>query len=366
MIELPASLTAALGSPMSRSFTAEIITGGEAHELGVADYRVSADAGSVARYTCELTVTGADPGLLVPYGAELRCWHVLGVPGLDPVRVAAGVYRLTDRSRSLPDGTVRVMGASAEIEIKRDRFTSPRSVSGGSAVQAITDLIRETSPGATVYALDGVADRRVAPVTYDKQRWGAIDASDESLAASIGATVYVNARGRFVIADAPDLSDPVVWTVAEGEGGVLVSYDDDVSDTDVVNVWVVSGERTDGTTPVTAIVSDDDPGSPTFAHGVSASTGNRFGRSVDFMSSPLFTRTGEALRAGRRKLARTAGLTQQVSFSAVPHPGLEPGDVVETVAEGRRSRRIIDSIQWSPEGMSATTRVTREIIDDQL
>lgn len=366
MLEVPKAHLDRIGSGYTPHLVAELHTGGRFYDLPLEAWSVTTDETATSRYTCDLTLApDVDMGLLRPYGATMRLWHRSAFPGLDTTDIPAGEYRLVTPERSLPGGEIKVAGVSQEVRLAGDAFTVPRKIVGPSTIGAILDLSREVMPrvDADVRMPEG-SDRPVPTVTYDAQTsfWDAIRGGDHSLARSIAASVFMGAEGTLRVQPAPTLHDPVVWRCAEGPGGALVTLDESESDADVINAWMLTGERTDGTPPVSVLVIDDDRSSPTYARPLpSFATGDVFGRRVGFATSPLWNRTDAALRAGRVKLAASTGLSENLSLTALHHPGLEAGDTIETVAEATTKRRILASINWTDSGMSIATRVVRMV-----
>lgn len=360
MLTVPDPHLQALGAGYHLSLVGEVVTGGKSYDLSVADYTVTADESRAERYGCDLTLSpDTDPTLLRPYGARLRLWHRLNPPGLDAVDVPAGVLRLTGRQSRLPDGEIQISGVGLETIVDRDTFTAPHVVQGGSTLAVIRELIRQSVPDA-LFDVRDVADKRLRKVVYEQDRWGAIRADDNSLARSIAAVVFCDAGGRWRIQPAPRLRDEPVWTVAEGDGGALVSIDDELTDANVRNVWVIEGQRTDDAPTGRAVVMDDDRDSPTYARGVSDATGDSFGRYVEHVSTPLVESDGDAREYGEARLATSTGLSESLSLTAIPHPGLEVGDVIETTSsDGTVSKRIVSSIRWGSGTMDVSTRVVR-------
>lgn len=360
MLTVPDAPREALGAGYHMSLVGEVVTGGKSYPLALEDWTVTADEGRVERYGCDLTLSpDTDTALLRPYGARLRLWHRIAPLGLDAIDVPAGVLRLTERQSRLPDGTIQVSGVGLETIVERDAFTAPRALQGGSTVNEIKALISQSVPDA-LFDVRDVTDKPLRKVVYETDRWGAIRADDNSLARSIAAVVFADAGGRWRIQPAPRLRDAPVWTVAEGPGGALVTVDDELSDADVRNVWVIEGQRTDDAPTGRAVVMDDDRDSPTYARGVSDATGDDFGRYVEHVSTPLVESDAEAREYGESRLATSTGLSESLSLTAVPHPGLEVGDVIETAtATGTVSKRIVSSIRWGGGAMDVSTRVVR-------
>lgn len=330
---------------------------GEAFEARLLAWSVTADRTAQVRRTCSATL---DPdtvrGLsgVTVLGAYLQL--DVGLDYLDGSSelIPQGYFRIDSENTERPDGGIAITGYGREKAIADDAFTVPRTATGAATLELIETLLLETIPDAIV-VVRTVRDADISRITWETDRWGAIDGTDASLARSIGVEVWADGRGRFVISDVPTLADPVVWTVDSGAGGVLVTASASTSVENVHNVIVATGDASDGTVPVGPIIVQDTlEASPT-------RVGGPFGRRVRHYSSPLLRTPAQAETAARSVLANSLGLTQGLSFSSVPNPALEPGDVVlVTAQDDAPSLHIIDRISLSSSGaMSCDTRSTK-------
>jgi hypothetical protein len=147
----------------------------------------------------------------------------------------------------------------------------------------------------------------------------------------------------------------VSWYVDAGETGVLVEGSQDTSRESTYNGVVAVGERTDNFAPYSATVTDDNPSSPTYWLGP-------YGQVPYFYTSASITTLTQAQSAATGLLARTKGLTRQVSLSSVPNPALDAGDVIQVVfPDASYERHVVDSlsIPLDPsEAMPIGTRST--------
>lgn len=268
--------------------------------------------------------------------------------------IPQGLFRVDGEDTHRPDGGISVQGYGREKVVIDDAFLTPRTAQSSSALDLIELLLRESVPDAVVVRRT-TRDAPVPTTTWERERWGAIDGSDSSLARAIGVEVWADGRGRYVISDVPTLADPPVWTVDAGRGGVLITSASSSSTDGVYNVVVASGDPSDGSVPVgPVIVQDTNPTSPTRVSGP-------FGRRVRRYTSNLLTTADQATTAAYSLLANSLGLTSGLSFTAVPNPALEPGDVVLVrPADGPPELHIVDKITLSSSGaMSCETRSTK-------
>ncbi|KUN16516.1 peptidase [Streptomyces antibioticus] len=313
-------------------------------DIPIADGSVTIDRGSKIRRTISLTVS--DPKLLpwrsidplAVYGQTLVVRRGIRYSNGLEETVPLGTFRIDEPQGDVHLGPVTLTGKSSECYIIDDKFLTPKSTRGyANCVDAITALIRETLPDAVVVnATSGGRNPSVAVKNWDanSDRWDAV----QQIALSMQADIYVDALDRFVITDVPEvLASRVVWDIAEGEGGTLMSASRQMSRTAVYNAVVASGENSaSNSAPVSAIAYDDSPSSPT-------RWGGPFGRVPKFISSALWTTVGACQAAARYALFDAVAPNISTSIDAVPNPALEGGDCLRISYAGRRELFILQS-----------------------
>ena len=331
-----------VASSNSLSISIDVIKGGQVihPNLELIDGAITVDRSRRTRRTIDLTVaprlsTGTytdRPALpevpaapLGHYGQELRVLHSLVTPDGSLLTVPVGLFRIDDVGGSeLGLTEVRVHGVSREAYVADELFWSPTTVSGPSAVAIIRQLILDCLPQALVVST-ATADRGVAPTTEEQDRWGLI----ETLAASIGAQVYADPTGRFVIADAPTIDTDPVWTFAPADGMTLIDANRTSTRDGVYNSVTVRGATPAGaTTPVSATATDDVEGSPT---RWGDPDDGYYGRANLVVSHPELTTAAQCLTVARAELARKTGAASSLDLSAIPHAGLEALNVVDVL-----------------------------------
>lgn len=313
--------------------------------LPISGGSVVVDSGDQVRRTA--TVSIADPSLwpanptdlLSPWGAELQIDYGIVIPGRATwwVPLIRGVVADANRARpvSSGDGAVVLALSDRSVRVAEDRFDAPvQTVSGATVVGEITRLIQETLPAAAV--VDHTGSTQVAPVMeIERERW-----SDgvEKLADSIGAEVFCDPVGVFVIRPQPTLTNAVVWDISSGARGILVAKRDRRSREKVYNRVIAVGERTDGTPPVRSAVSDTDPLSPT-------RYGGPFGRKPKYYNSPLLTTVGQCTAAATSILERSKGAGATVTLDVIVNPALDAGDVIRVTDDGAKQTHIVDRLE---------------------
>lgn len=299
-------------------------TDGRVERLEHTGGSVTVDRGQAIRRTCSVTV--ADTALiprtptdrLSVYGATLRISRGVQYSDGSTELVPLGVFRVDSVAGDIDEGPVTISGKSLEAVVADDKFTAPYKASGN-VVAAVTTLIQTSIPAASL--INRATDAAIGPRTWDTEgdRWAAV----AEVAAAIGAEVYADADGVFVIAELPDLlTSTPVWTIAAGEGGAYVSASRGMTADKVYNAVLARGENTEtNVAPVSSLVVDNDPTSPTYWSGP-------FGHRTTFYSSSTLTTTAACTAAATLKLRAAMAPNASADISSLPNPALEPGDVI--------------------------------------
>lgn len=316
---------------------------------------INYDRGSKVRSDAKLTIAGSasDNTDIDCKRGRVKVYRT--VDNLDLAsRQQVGEYRIDKIDRS-NTGTMALDCSGLEMYVIDDRFLVPRTPPYGvSTTGAIRDLILESLPTATVIARNtyNAGIRMTSP--WDRDRWDAID----TLAESIGAEVYCNYLGQFIITDIPSITDGVpVMTIDEGEGGVMIARKEIDDRAQVYNAVSASNDSTDTTVaPVWAWAYDNDPNSPTYYYG-------DFGHVPRFYVNKYFTTTDQCQRTADKLLGDALAENRKLSFTTVPISFLEAGDLVAVDrADNTRTVHLLDALDFDlgPGGsLDADTRSTK-------
>ncbi|TDQ01238.1 DUF5047 domain-containing protein [Labedaea rhizosphaerae] len=325
--------------------------------MPVSSGSITCDATSQVRRTGTVGIADpvwwpADPlAVLSPLGSELAVEYGIVIPqvGTEWVPVIRGPITEVRRDRpySSGDAALTVSVADRSSTVAEARFEQPTQTHAGATnVAEITRLITAVLPGVTV--IDRTGSTQVAArLDIERERWAD---GIEVLTDAIGAETFADAIGNFVIRPTPTLADPVAWVIAAGADGVLVSKSDTQTRSLTYNEVVASGQRSDGTPPVYAIVADTDPTSPTYINGP-------FGRRPRFYTSPLLTTVTQCRTAAAGLLARTTGMQATVTLTAITNPALDAGDVIAVVQGSTRTLHIVDTVSI-PLGVGEAQQIT--------
>lgn len=342
-------LTTAAANAVNRSHridigvTAYAATLGAVSMLPVVGGQVTIDATSQVRRTATVgialdTLWPDNPfAILSPIGSEIAIHYGIVIHNGLTEWIPLIRGPITSVSRNLPAGSgsesVSVTVADRSSKVAEARFDQPTQTIAGATT--VAEIIRLITGVLDVVVVDQTGNTKVAPqIEMQRERWSE---GVEKLADSIGAEVWCDPLGNFVVRNEPTVNDPVVWTFRADDSSVLISEQDEYTRDQVYNRVVASGQRTDGTPPVFAVVSDTNPASPTYINGP-------FGTKTRFYSSPLLTTVAQCTSAATSLLARVAGRHLNVTVSNVTNPALEAGDVIRIVFDDRDERHVIDSV----------------------
>jgi hypothetical protein len=327
--------------------------------LDVVDGTVTLDSTAAVRGTLDLTTTAAfwpanATSPLTPYGHEIMV--ETGVVYGDGSRefVGQGFYRINSvEQQDAPLGTVAVTGSDRMQGIIDARIPYPLSFPASQNVTSVIEsLVSDVYPWAVYDFDDGLTGVTLASaqVTTD-DRSGFLS----TLVTSYGMICYFDYRGILVVKPPPD-PDAIVATISSGPGGVLTSLSRTLARDSVYNAVVASGEQLDDTIPpVSAIVVDDDPASPTYYNG-------DFGHVPQFFTSSFLTTPTQCVSAATSLLQQSTGLPYNVDFGQASNFALEPLDPIALRYPGRREQHVLSQLVIPLNATTAQTAQTRQLV----
>jgi hypothetical protein len=209
-----------------------------------------------------------------------------------------------------------------ELLLKRKEAEAAKSSGAGLTNSGfISALVAEVLPGTGFVNLSTGGTAVLPTRTWDAGTDYWTMASE--VAAAIGAELYCDANGSFVLADVPDISSAstaTVWDVTTGDTGVMVSADVDLTSDDVYNRVIATGENTaDNAAPVSGTATITDAADP-------LRYGGPFGKVTKNYSSSLITSNGAAVVAAQAMLRRYRAANRTVTLQTIPNPALDAGD----------------------------------------
>lgn len=148
----------------------------------------------------------------------------------------------------------------------------------------------------------------------------------EGVATAIGHECFFGpAGGMFVSRPVPDPRIGVpVWEFNQSANPTIVESEQQQSDNLIVNGYVITGASTTSANPVSAYAYNTDPASHTNIA--------RIGPRIKRLTFPLAITADQCQAIANALLLNSMGLATTVTVSVIPHPGLEPGDIVRCTA----------------------------------
>lgn len=343
--------------------TARSLVVGQIPGVPVEGGTITVDGTSQIRRTG--TVDIADPAwwptdhrsALSPLGSELFVEYGIGLPDgtFEWVPLIQGVITAATRQRPASGTAFQLTLEDRSTRVAAAKFNAPTSTwIGRTNVSEITRLITDVftaEEAVTVTDLTG-STQIASVITIEKERW---QDGVEVLANSIAAEVFADPLGQFLIRPQPTLADAPAWVVATGEGGAVLTATDRASRDEVFNRVVATGERTDGTAPVSYVAEDNDPASPTRVNGP-------LGVRTRFFTSQDLTTVPQCQVAAQALLARTTGREASMTFTALVNPALDAGDVIVTRDGDATNIHIVDTVSI-PLGVGDTQQLTTRTRD---
>jgi hypothetical protein len=273
----------------------------------------------------DLSLTPTNPNApLAPYLSELLLYSGFDYnDGSPPELLPCGVFRLEDVT---PDttGAIPLIGSDRSVVVAGAKFEVPYVIAAGTNLAtAIHDIIDSRYPGLT-YNLAGTG--QLVPLTVYQENtdpW----ASAIALAAAGGMVLYFDATGTVVLRAYPDpTSLPPVWEYLAGDENLTTAATNrlvtlaPVGGKAAANVAVVTASGTGIAVPLRGEAEITNPLSPIYP--------GAFGRRPVFLNTSSITTQGDCDAAALALLLQNAGGSEQLSWSAAPHPALEGYDVV--------------------------------------
>lgn len=354
----------------------QVLSGGEivAEIPDLTAGSVALDGRASIRGRCDLTIaddgslgwTPEDAGdLLAPFGNELRVCRGFAWPDGSEV-VALGIFRIEESIIDDSGDSLSVaISALDRAQILSDAtFEEPYSVAGGTKVtDTLTAVAQAAMPAIELDFAETDIETPALLANEGEDRWAFM----QGLAVAVGAELYFDDDGVLVLRPAPStVGDPVAaWTLAEGEGGVLLRADRAWTREGTNNRIIVTGENPaledDAPTP-RGVATDDNPASPTYYEGPFGRKPYHATEYAGFISDDT-----QAEDAAAGLLARRLGITQRINFGAIVDPAMRPSEIVRIRRErlGVDEDDLIDSLTiplGSSESMSGSARATQRIV----
>jgi hypothetical protein len=333
------------------------------------DGDVTINATRAVRRDCSFEIPDTD-GTLTPVaqgsllsslsGNELRPYRGVTFADGTSELVPLGVFPIREVTpRSAAGGpTLTVGGLDRSSTITRNRWIAPYSITAGTALEVALDAI--ITDRAPLFSTNFPATGFTVPATTfgmdtENDPW----ADAQSLATAAGLDLFFDALGVAQLQQPldPTTASPVI-SYADDSIAVIDSATKAWDATKGYNGCIAIGESSTSP-PVTAVVWDDDPSSPTYYLG-------QYGAYPEFLVSPFITTADQALTAATAQRARRRGVAQNVAWTQLVNPALDAGDAVAFTNDQLKVSGltvVIDSltIPWRADATASATTRSRQV-----
>lgn len=234
------------------------------------------------------------------------------------------------QSYEVAGGSVTVEAVGLAAILDDARLLDPVQTSGSYAGTA------QTLVGGLLPMVSNVTDRSSSSKSWQDNR---LDALYE-LADTWPAVCAVDANGTLVFSPAAnDATDPVVANFIGGQGGTLVSVNRSSERDGVYNAVKAMGEQSGDVPPVSAVVFDLDPNSPTNWNGP-------YGQVPMFYASPLLSTYDSCVAAATTRLGNVKSNALGFVVQAAIDPRLQARDVIRVTSPEVAGVGRVDSIAF--------------------
>lgn len=251
-------------------------------------------------------------------GHQLAVTYLIDLPGAEREAVFLGWYRVEDWAEE-DDGSITVIAASLEALVSEARLLSPVTIAKGATyAAAATTLVGKLLPLEVTAEAAKVTEAQV----FEEERLDALS----TLVTAWPARMFVDDEGTLQITPPfDDATDPVVFSLTDGEDGTLVRAPRS-GKRGIPNAVKASGEAQGDVAPVSAVAY--------------LQTGPRrwngpYGNVPYFYSSPLLTTQAACLKAAQTILDRLQRQAAELTVTCAPDPRIQYGDVGELTYKGR-------------------------------
>lgn len=314
-------LEALRGPHKLRTTVTVTVPGGVAVPVELISGTISVDASSRIRRTGSLNLFGnqAVYDMVSTPGAVVRVLHGLSYGRAEElVPVLTG--ELSSPAQQIGTGSISVRLVDFGQRVARSRFLSPYSPAAGTSRTTVIGQVVSDAVSTTVTNISTDTGTLAGGRTWNENRWDVVT----DLALDGGTEAYFTPDGLFTIRNAPQITDPAVWTINAGEGGVLIAAVRERPLDRLYNTVIVRPSATDGTQTWTQQkVQITDPTDPLHP--------SKVGEATYFYSSPTASSASAAVAAGQRILERVTGLQESLNISAMSNPALDANDVIRII-----------------------------------
>ena len=270
-----------------------------------------------------------------------------------------GVFTLNETNITDGPGGVEIELSGYDLSQKLQRnaweriFTIDAETNFGTAIQQI---ISNRLPGA-VFNFASTSMATENQLTLGAQGGDSNPLSDcLDIAEKAGMELFLDPTGVWKLQPEPDPEiDSPVWQLNDTSNPVMTEVARRLTDADVANYIIVTGESSSDAEPAYGVAIDDDPTSPTYYQGP-------IGQVVKRITSELIKDDDQAEIVAQAQLRRRKGGTEVVEIDAVPAAFLMASDIIEVSRDKSKLDKddvLIDSVSMPLGPQSNMHLVTR-------
>lgn len=220
--------------------------------------------------------------------------------------------------------SITVHAIDLSLAIKRNVWQQPYTVPSGITYgEAVKAMVLNRLPSQTAFSIATTTEVVPEIIIYGATQGGDPWKDIRELAQAIGYECFFDPTGTFVFRAVPDPRYGIpVWTFDESMKPLVAEAKRELGADQTFNDIVVIGQSTSSQNAVSAEAMDLDPSSRTYVLGP-------YGRVSQRITFPLITTQSAANAAAYATLYNSIGGSETVTITCVPHPALEPGDIVK-------------------------------------
>jgi hypothetical protein len=274
------------------------------------------------------TDSGTDELVPIGYGMidKVTTKTVGGSTGAGSTVSSVGSAAVTSKGGGQTGGgtSIKIHVTDMSRAIKRNVWQMPYVVPVGTNYgDAVKAMVLDRLPSQTEFAISTTTRATDSALVYGMDQGGDPWQDIREVAMAIGFEAYFDPRGVFVFRAVPDprIGEPVL-VFDENFNPIVAEATKELSDEQTFNDVVVTGQSSGTQNPVSAEAFDNDPASRTYILG----DYGRVGQRLPFNN---VTTLDQAQDAANAVLNNSLGAAETVTIVNVPHPALEPGDVVK-------------------------------------
>lgn len=333
----------------SRTTYAEVFRGSEkvldAVDLDITGGSVTVDGTAATRRRLSMKLAIDDPAMmpmnalddLAPFGNEIRVHQKIEIDNGSTATFDLGVFRISEPKGADKAGTsISISAFDRSRTIARAELTRPYVVTPGlNYVTATQALINSRYNGTLYWTADTttyVTPLALFDIGADPWKTG------DTMAGAIGFEIFFDPSGNPIMRREPDpTTAPPVFNYVEGPTCTIISVQTALSDQPGYNGVVVIGEPPSGA-PVYGEAWDTNQQSATYYKGP-------YGVVPKIIKSQYVTSTTQANDVAAAELRNVLGIAERVTFTAIPNPAHEVGDVIRLrrLASGVDDLYVIES-----------------------